>query len=332
MNDDAYDLYYNGVKAGSGTAGSSGGTATNFKLVFKDEYIRENGNKTVEITYDSVFTSEAGLNYAENKNTATLTYSNDPTDATKTNTLKDSTYHYTFGIDADIDAEAEGNDGEQKVKDRETFELNKVTEAVNSAEQFTEVREAGKVTKKGNALQGAQFGLYSDQDMTKLINTPEVNENGYVTSDENGHITFTGLDEGTYYLAETVAPSGYSINSNVYKIDIAANLDEEGVMTAYSITTYLSTDGGKTFGTSPVGSATYTNIDYTINPDTHEVTNNISDYTKIAPVEIVDTPLAELPSTGGVGTIAITIGAGIGMAGFMTLYIVNKKKRKGETD
>lgn len=333
--DDTYTLYYNGAKVNPGTAGSSGGAATSFKVEFADAYIRANGNKKVEITYDSVFTENATVNYAENKNTATLTYSNNPEDATKTKTLTDTTYHYTFGIDADIDAEAPGDDGDQKNKDKETFELNKVTEAVGGG-SFAEYRDDGLVTMRNDTykLQGAKFGLYTDKAMTVARITPECDDDGYVTSDENGHITFTGLDEGTYYMKETVAPATYSLNDkNTYKIVIAADLDAEGVMTAYSITTYLSTDGGATYDeTAPVGSARYTNTGYSVNKTTGEVTNALSDYTAITPVEIVNPKLAGLPSTGGAGTIAITIGAGIGMAGFLTLYIINKKKKDDEAE
>jgi len=309
--------------------------STGFTVAFTDAYIRANGNKKVVITYDSIFTDKAGINYAENYNTATLTYSNDPTDETKTKTLTDTTYHYTFGIDADIDAEAPGDDGEQKNKDKETFELNKVTDALKTGESFEEFREDGKVTQRSpHKLQGAKFGLYTDKEMTTARITPECDADGYVTSDANGHITFTGLDEGTYYMKETVAPATYSLNDkNTYKIVIAADLDEEGVMTAYSITTYLSTDGGATYDeTAPVGSARYTNTGYSVNKTTGEVTNALSDYTAITPVEIVNTKLAGLPSTGGAGTIAITVGAGIGMAGFLTLYIVNKKKKDDEAE
>ena len=334
-SDDTYTLYYNGAPVTPGTAGSSGGAATSFKVEFTDAYIRANPKKNVEITYDSVFTEDATVNYAENKNTATLTYSNNPEDATKTKTLTDTTYHYTFGIDADIDAEAPGDDGDQKNKDKETFELNKVTEAVGGA-SFEEYREDGLVTMRNDKfkLQGAKFGLYTDKEMTVARITPECDDDGYVTSDENGHITFTGLDEGTYYMKETVAPATYSLNDkNTYKIVIVADLDAEGVMTAYSITTYLSTDGGATYDeANPVGSARYTNTGYSLNETTGEVTNALSDYKDITPVEIINPKLAGLPSTGGAGTIAITVGAAIGMAGFLTLYIVNKKKKDDEAE
>ena len=305
-----YTLTYNGQPANTGTTGSSERNATNFKIEFTDAFIRANHEKSVEVTYDSVLMDTAGLNYAENKNTATLKYSNDPSDATKYKEKTDTTYHYTFGIDADVDAQDPSPDN-----DTETYELNKVTEAGQTFETATNT--AGKNTMRSpKKLAGAEFALYSDKAMTKTIRT--------ATSDANGHIQFKGLDTGTYYMKETKAPSTYTINQNIYKIEIAATLDEEGVMTQYSITTTVSTDNGATY--SACGSAVYNNTPVINDDDT--VTNKI--VPTVTPVEIVDTQLAALPATGGEGTIAITVGGALGMAGFLTLYITNKKKKKAE--
>ena len=289
-----------------------GADSTSFVIDFKRDFIRDNHEKSVEVTYRSHFTSSAGLNYAENKNTAKLTYSNDPK-SVDTNSFKeitDTTYHYTFGIDADVDAQDPSPDN-----DTETYELNKVTEAGQTFETATNT--AGKNTMRSpKKLAGAEFALYSDKAMTKTIRT--------ATSDANGHIQFKGLDTGTYYMKETKAPSTYTINQNIYKIEIAATLDEEGVMTQYSITTTVSTDNGATY--SACGSAVYNNTPVINDDDT--VTNKI--VPTVTPVEIVDTQLAALPATGGEGTIAITVGGALGMAGFLTLYITNKKKKKAE--
>ena len=47
----------------------------------------------------------------------------------------------------------------------------------------------------------------------------------------------------------------------------------------------------------------------------------------VTPAEVVNTQLASLPTTGGVGTIIIAIVAGVGMAVFLTIFVVSKKKR-----
>lgn len=322
-----YTLTYN--KAETSTAGSSSTMATEFTVEFTDAFIRANGGKSVVVTYSSTFLEGAGLNYAENVNTAKLSYSNDPSDATSVKTIQDSTYHYTFGIDAELDAEATKDDPTHSAQDKETFELNKVKEAGKIFEEATSTQAGAKKTKRSPEwLDQAEFALYAE-DTTATNNIGE--EIRTATSDKNGHIRFVGLDTGTYYMKETVAPPTYTLNTNVYKIVIAATLNEEGIMTQYSIDTYLSTDGGEKFGDTPVGTATYFNTLAADSVDAEgNVTNSVSAYDRITPVEIVNTKLAALPSTGGEGTIAITIGAAIGMAGFLTLYIANKKKKKAE--
>lgn len=318
--DDTFDLYYQGAKVNPGTAGNAGGAATNFKVSFKDSFIRAHLGEAVQINYDSVFTSNATLNYAENKNVATLNYSNDPSDLSKTHELTDVTYHYTFGIDADIDAKAETASG-----NKETYELNKVTEKRATAGEYvngTGIADTdGSIGKMGQAtsvsnkpLADAEFTLYRDAAFTDVVDVTK--------SDANGHITFKGLDEGTYYMKETDTPKGtvtYAKDESVYEITISATLNAtSGIMESYTIST--KKDG------AAVGSATYTNTP-AVNDD-YSVTNTIEH--NVDQVEIVNTPLAELPATGGMGTIAITLGAAVGMAGFMTLYIVNKKKKEEE--
>lgn len=297
-----YTLTY---KDKNGNVVTDAAKANSFVISFADQYIRDNENKSVEVTYTSHFTDNAGINYNENTNRASLKYSNDPTDSTKYKELDDTTYHYTFGIDASIDGEA-GSD------DEETHELNKVTKAEDSYEDSTGVTTSVKTQKSKSALKGAEFTLYSDSGFTSSI--------AAATSDDNGHISFTGLDEGTYYLKETKAPSGYTLNETNYKIVIKANLDEEGVMTSYSITTTNADTG------AAVGSATYTN-EATVNAD-GTVTNNITKV--VTPAEIVDTKLAELPSTGGSGTVVLTIVAAAGMAMFLVVFIANKRKKNDQ--
>ena len=284
--------------------------AVSYEITFAEAYIRDNGGKALEITYSSTFKSGAKVNYSEHKNTATVTYSNDPNDATKKKTKKATTYHYTFGIDADIDSGASGS--------FITNELNKVTEA------------GGTYTNgvSDKALAGAKFTLYSDADMQYPVTTALTNEKGTgtATSDANGHITFKGLDVGTYYLKETVAPEKYTLNANDYKIDISAELDTTtGVLTSYTIATYVKqTDG--TYG--QVRTATYTNdmLDSNFAIDAEgNVTNVISP--SCGPCEIINTQLAALPATGGVGTIIITILAAVGMGVFLTIFIVSIKKK-----
>ena len=277
---------------------SGGNGQKTFTVTLTQDYIKAHGNGDVVITYKTTLNDEnAAWNYDENKNTATIEYSNDPTDGSKTRTITDTTYHYTFGIDALVNAE-ESEYGEEHDR-TETHELNKVTdkEGNTSYVETTSVTYTDKTTttqKSEKALGGATFTLYSDEECTQALSTAQ--------SDSNGHISFTGLDEGTYYMKETAAPSGYTINDTIYKIVIKATLNSEGIMTSYTVTTTKKV--GENW--EAAGSAEYSCAAPEVNQTTGEVT-----YTKISktitPVSIVDTPNPALPSTGGMGVYLFTI-------------------------
>jgi len=306
--DDDFTNYTLTFKDKNGQTTTNAADAVEYEISFSDAFVRQNGEKAVKVTYSSTIQNTAGVNYAENKNTATLTYSNDPTDTSGAKTKDDSTYHYTFGIDADLDGQSEST--------IETYELNKVT---RNGETFTEKTLTSSKTTKASpvALQGAGFTLYSDEAMTQVVAT--------ATSDVNGHIKFEGLDQGTYYLKETTAPTNYSLSEKNYRVVISATINNDGVLTAYSITTAEKNDDQYT----TVGSATYTNTP-TINAD--GTVTNVIDKTNVTAAEILNTQLAALPSTGGVGTIIITVVAALGMAGFLAIFVISRKKRKNSAE
>ena len=288
-----------------------------FKIDFTEEFLLANEGKSVVVDYYSVISNTAGFNFSENQNTATIEYTNGPDSTT---TVKDTSYHYTFGISAAIDAEDTTESGGGQTKKKViTNEINKVSSESSEYEEIID-EEGNVIMKNKYALSGAEFTLYKSFERT------EQNKVASCVSNEYGAVSFTGLNAGTYYLAETKAPKGYSIKATVYRIEINPTFDEIGVMTAYSINTYVAGANGEKG--EAVQSATYTNTNYIVNPD-GSVTNEIVIVNDVYnPVAIVNTTLAILPSTGGAGTIMLTVGASIGMAIFLTIHIASKRKKR----
>lgn len=308
------------ITEADGNTAFTKGTSKSFQIVFTQDFLnrhKADGTRpTVEITYNATLQETAGLNYAENLNHAEISYSNNPNSESSFKTIKKNTYHYTFGIDAAID-------GEDTAGNKETYEFNKVTQ--------TSSKDDYKDGKSEYALADATFTLYSDDACTKAVQRD--GKEYTATSDANGHISFVGLDEGTYYMKETKAPKGYTLSPNSYRFVIAADLDAAtGIMTKYTVTTSVKDTSVDNSDWKDAGTATYTNtISDTAKASATtgdgQITNNIN-ASSVTPIEIVDVKLQTLPSTGAAGTLGLTAAAAAGMAIFFTLSRNGKKKEE----
>ena len=174
----------------------------------------------------------------------------------------------------------------------------------------------GQILKVGEdgttPLPGATFTLYKDYDATGKTVSNEIAS--YKTLTE-GKIIFKGLAEGTYYLKETEAPASYTLNTTIYEITItpkytkATENNEEGKkkLESYSVTVKEagSTAEGET-GTYTEGSVISKLID------------------------IQNTKVGQLPSTGGMGTYIFTIAGVVLMACAAGAFIISRKKSSEE--
>ena len=125
-------------------------------------------------------------------------------------------------------------------------------------------------------------------------------------SDDSGALSFTGLDEGTYTLRETVAPSGYTLEGIDHTVVITAEHNDDGTLKTYSIT--IDGEATSTY------SATYDGESKTVVKDEVEAT------------KIVNTELIALPSTGGIGTTIFTVMGCVIMVTAAGLFIVNRRR------
>ena len=282
------------------------------------------------VTYCSSLLDTADMNFSENLNRATLKYSNNPNDRTSYRIENRNTYHYTFSIGGIIDAENEKNG----ITDKKTIEdpiFNKVSNISDTLESGVSTRDPMADTRISSyALEGAVFGLYSSD---AVMDTDDSGSKALQqsVSDKNGHICFSGLDRGTYFIREIRAPEGYSLNDEEYVVTINALLDDKGILTEYTETVRKAAGlhaAGALDKEDPADTQEVTELHFTtagsvIRFDGEVVHLGVS-YAG-TPVQIKDTKIQKLPSTGGAGLLGILFSSCI--LGFTGLH-VGKKRRK----
>jgi fimbrial isopeptide formation D2 family protein/LPXTG-motif cell wall-anchored protein len=182
----------------------------------------------------------------------------------------------------------------------------------NKTTTYTWSVDVFKYTNANTPLAGVTFTLSTDKDGANVIKfskktsvtekkddesaanaTPSadiyvVDSSGdaNITTNDSGKFELTGLDAGTYYLKETVAPAGYNMLSAPVEIVIEST---EG------------TTSGTLTESIKVGDETVTEVD---------VQNNSG---------------AVLPSTGGIGTTVFTVTGLILMAGAAVLIVTRRR-------
>lgn len=269
--------------------------------------LQDYNGKELVINYSATVNKDAHLNEIANTNKATLKYTNDSSVKIDDNKLPKDDDNITYTYTYDIDGVLTGTDKEN-IKD--------TTHILNKLGEDTITTESGKIIKK--ALAGAEFTLYTDVECETRYQQSGVNY-PVIISDEDGQLEIKGLEgseEGTtYYLKETKAPEGYSVNSHVVTIVIKQHLDD---ITGKLANWAVEIDGDDT---------TSFNVTYTGTTTTVER----HDYIKAEDSEnpgynIYNTKISSLPSTGGIGTTIFTIGGCLIMIVAAGLFFASRRK------
>ena len=124
-------------------------------------------------------------------------------------------------------------------------------------------KSANTATTNGNAsysLQGAEFGVYSNAECTNSVGT--------LTTDASGNSGTLSLNAGTYYVKETKAPAGFTLDQTVHTVTVSAG--QTATVTVSDIPQSEQPEEilnkvDKESGTStPQGDATLTGAEFTI--------------------------------------------------------------------
>lgn len=178
-----------------------------------------------------------------------------------------------------------------------------IADVISDSAEFKVIKTDDN-TESPEKLAGAVFTLYvkdEDGDETLTYNNDEVKVTKVIDSkptDSNGETVFKGLDvDQIYYVKETTAPEGYTVNDTVYKL--------EGASKNSSVTPASGTDEN--------------DVPYTQITTTWTVTNYNNQ-------TVTDTKISSLPSTGGIGTTIFTIGGCVIMIAAAGLYFASRRK------
>lgn len=328
------------------------GVSTTFRIAFLDilnkTYAKTSGESVI-VTYSAVLNEDAAVGVTANTNNVQLTYSTNPnysSDGSEGNdnppgvpgssyptgtTPKIWTYTYTTSvsvvkIDADTEEKLTGAAFELTGENLNTILIETGTAYVLDDNgtyykltdgTYTETKP-GTTDEDGNVIDESKYE--STTDKYKKVNIleasdEETNETEYIGYvDEDGVVTFVGLNAGEYTLSEVVTPTGYSTVDDInFKISTNFEVNEDGDYgTGYTFSWTLALDSSD---------ATY----YTLsggekNDDEISVTGGTFE------IIVSNPPGFKLPETGAIGKLVLySLGAALVLGAGSVLI---RKKRK----
>ncbi len=258
--------------------------------------------KTVEVTYVSRLSSGAIIGETGQTNDVVLTYSSNP----------NSTYSPDLN-NGTADAPTTDATGETDKKDTDQT-VDKQVKVLTYQLDIEKVDAQNSATK----LKDAKFKLKNDDDEYAQVTDGKISGWGGETSayefvsDESGIINIIGLDEGAYYLKETVAPEGYNVLPEEIKVVITANTQDNT--------------------SDPIDNTNNAqNLTVQVNEGTAvEGLEENDNYTGVLQIQVANNKGATLPSTGGIGTKIFYILGGTLVIGSGAALVIKKRMSKDE--
>lgn len=288
-----YTLTVNNVANGGGS----------FSIDFDDlktaPYVDQGNRNFVIVTYDATLNANAEIGLDGNPNNVYLEFSNNPNGDGRGRTAEDTVIVFTYELDG---TKVDGENAETKLEGAEFVLLNGGHTRVAHIEN-------GKLVGWINLPEG-----YDDRNYNEIPyetwQALDGNTSVIMTSAAEGAFGVSGLDEGTYYLMEIKAPTGYNLLENALRLDIAA-----------------ATANGQTWAGDPAAALTALTIDV----DRGGAQNGDVGTGAVA-LTVANNQGATLPETGGMGTTLFYVIGGLLVAGAGILLVVRLRMRAGDKE
>lgn len=239
-----------------------------------------------------------------NVNTATLSYSNDPTSDESIGSTSSTANVYSYQFIFSKFAEDTNKVFVNKRLIGAEFQMYRVDGDTKTLINFT--------TTEGVNAAGVTFTKYivAEEEIegqtTNVLKSHEIGDENVTLDHLNfgghrGDVYVFGLSEGTYELVETKAPDGYVLPDTPFEITITDAIGVMGSVGSLSVTS------------SHTGSGSIMN------------TNGMGEQILTVWADITNAPGSALPETGGMGTTLFTVIGVIMMAGAAAFFTSRKR-------
>ena len=284
-----------------------------YTITFTDTYLKSrNVAELVTIEYKAKITSEAKTVNPET-NTVKIEYSKSPTTSSDHGTKEDKTTHYTFSIDADLF-------GSTTYESSEIIKVG-VDEAGNPVTTTETTYDNGE---KHMPLADAEFKLFKADGTTPYTNSTITADTVFTTNDEGklmvkggSVVGIHGLEEGTYVLKETKAPTGYMLMTTPVTFIIEATYEDVPATATCNAYKQLASYKVTVDGTEV--------SNYTMNNGEKKIALDNAGHAGDVTHEIKNVKGTSLPSTGGMGTTILYVVGGI-MVLLAAVWLITKRR------
>ena len=250
------------------------------------------------VNYDAYLDSDAEIGLPGNPNEVYLEYSNNPNGAGTGTTTTDKVIVFTYELDG---TKVDGANNTTKLENAQFVLL-------NPGKQVAVVDAKGTLVGWVSLPEEKTLETMTHADWT-AFNGEQGEENHIIlTSNDEGFFKVSGLEDGTYYLREIQAPTGY-------------NLLEKDVQVVIAATTVNGQEWNGVAGNALTG--------LTVAVDHGDAQKGDID-TGIVNVTVANNQGSTLPETGGMGTTVFYVVGGVIVAGVLVLLVAKRRMGRAE--